>query len=166
MIPETKPYRLETMSLDDLDEVAEIESACFSSPWPRSQFRASVVHPQVLPLTARDDERIRGYAILYFGTRRCLIANLAVRSEHRRAGVASRLIEESLEIARRRDSELVVLDVRPSNRAAIELYESFGFRAVRRKEGYYSSPPEDAVTMALALKKRSSNGPESRDDTR
>lgn len=156
MTAEATPYRIGPMTLADLDEVVEIETRCFSSPWPEEQFRAAVVHPRALTLTARDEERIRGYAIVYFGTRRCLIANLAVRSEHRRSGIASRLIAEALDEARRRGTELAVLDVRRSNRAAICLYESFGFRAVREKPGYYSSPPEDAVTMALSLTSRHS----------
>jgi len=37
--------------------------------------------------------------------------------------------------------------VRASNRAAIDLYERFGFRAAGRRRGYYHDNREDATIM-------------------
>ena len=41
----------------------------------------------------------------------------------------------------------VTLEVRPSNHAAIALYEGFGFEVVGRRKNYYDKPSEDALLM-------------------
>jgi len=51
--------------------------------------------------------------------------------------------------ARARDLRLIVLEVRPSNREAIGLYESFGFRVIGRRRGYYYDTGEDALVMEV-----------------
>ena len=46
----------------------------------------------------------------------------------------------------------VVLEVRPSKHHAVSLYESFGFRVVGRRRGYYYDTGEDALVMEVALR--------------
>jgi ribosomal-protein-alanine N-acetyltransferase len=41
----------------------------------------------------------------------------------------------------------VILEVRPSNVSARELYEKFGFTLLGIRKEYYQSPPEDALVM-------------------
>ena len=43
------------------------------------------------------------------------------------------------------------LEVRVSNAAARGLYRTLGFRLVGLRRGYYKSPIEDALLMALRL---------------
>ena len=38
-------------------------------------------------------------------------------------------------------------EVRPSNTAAIALYQGFGFREVGRRRNYYDLPKEDALIL-------------------
>jgi ribosomal-protein-alanine N-acetyltransferase len=47
----------------------------------------------------------------------------------------------------------VFLEVRPSNRHAIALYEHAGFNEIGRRRGYYPARKnrEDAIVMALEL---------------
>jgi ribosomal-protein-alanine N-acetyltransferase len=61
------------------------------------------------------------------------------------------LLGTLLEDARKRGLRLVVLEVRPSNVEARGLYESFGFRVVGRRRGYYYDTGEDALVMEAAL---------------
>lgn len=139
------------MTAADIDAVCGIEKRSFSSPWPEEHFRYAVSNPRVLALTARDGEIVVGYTIVYFGRAKSLIANLAVRREYRRRGVASKLLTTVLQEADRRGCLYASLDVRKSNRAAIRLYEKFGFRVFGERAGYYSSPSEDALTMTRTL---------------
>jgi ribosomal-protein-alanine N-acetyltransferase len=53
--------------------------------------------------------------------------------------------------ARRRGLRVVALEVRPSNQEARPLYESFGFRVVGRRKGYYYDTGEDALVMEVRL---------------
>jgi ribosomal-protein-alanine N-acetyltransferase len=73
------------------------------------------------------------------------ILNLAVAPEWRRKGVARKLLEG----VRKRYPGDLYLEVRESNQAAQKFYQSIGFQAVGRREGYYEFPPEAAIVMTF-----------------
>ena len=77
------------------------------------------------------------------------ILNLAVHPEHRRRGLARRLLAEGLAQARTSGAELAWLEVRTSNLAAQALYASFGFKEVGRRPRYYDDTQEDALLLTL-----------------
>jgi ribosomal-protein-alanine N-acetyltransferase len=78
------------------------------------------------------------------------ILNLAVDPAYRRRGVARRLIEQQLMERRLGQGEgSWFLEVRESNEPAIRLYESLGFRASGRREGYYNNPVEAGIVMRI-----------------
>ena len=72
------------------------------------------------------------------------VDSVAVSKKFRRLGIASRLMIEALS----RCGETAFLEVRESNKPAIELYKSLGFRKIGVRRGYYDSPEEDAVVMS------------------
>jgi len=55
-----------------------------------------------------------------------------------------------LDTARHHGADTVFLEVRPSNRTALRLYDSLGFNQVGLRRGYYPSDKgrEDAIIMA------------------
>ena len=61
------------------------------------------------------------------------------------------LLSEICERARSRGMTLATLEVRLSNDAAVRLYESFGFRQVAIRKGYYADNGEDAIVMLMEL---------------
>jgi [ribosomal protein S18]-alanine N-acetyltransferase len=71
------------------------------------------------------------------------VLNLAVAPEFRRRGVAKYLISELFILL----SGEVFLEVRESNHAARNLYQSIGFQEVATRSHYYDSPPESAIVM-------------------
>lgn len=76
------------------------------------------------------------------------ILNLAVDPAWRRQGVASRLIEKFLSLARGD----VLLEVRESNQAAKAFYIYWGFTEQGLRRNYYHRPVEDAVVMKRSEK--------------
>ena len=56
--------------------------------------------------------------------------------------------------ARQSGVELVFLEVRPTNLEALALYESFGFRVIGRRKGFYFDTGEDALVMVARLDER------------
>ncbi|MBQ3638533.1 MAG: ribosomal protein S18-alanine N-acetyltransferase [Clostridia bacterium] len=74
------------------------------------------------------------------------IESIAVAPEYRRIGVAKILLAKLLDAITKRGATFIVLEVRPSNKAAIELYKKFGFQIVEREKNYYWN--EDAWIMA------------------
>jgi ribosomal-protein-alanine N-acetyltransferase len=71
------------------------------------------------------------------------ILNLAVAPEFRRQGVARALASATLA----RVPSAVFLEVRESNTAAQEFYKALKFKAISRRDHYYSDPPEAAIVM-------------------
>jgi ribosomal-protein-alanine acetyltransferase len=71
------------------------------------------------------------------------ILNLAVDPAERRKGLARGLLRDALG----RTKGAWFLEVRASNAAAIQLYESAGFQRAGRRPDYYDNPAEDAIVM-------------------
>jgi len=76
---------------------------------------------------------------------------VATATRSRRRGLARALVEELLKYAVDAQMRRVILEVRHSNGAAIQLYRSFGFEEGRVREGYYSEPTEDGIEMSLEI---------------
>jgi ribosomal-protein-alanine N-acetyltransferase len=81
------------------------------------------------------------------------LLNLSIAAVHQRRGYGSALLDEATRLARSLGAANVFLEVRPSNRAAQELYYRYGFRKVAVRRGYYPahSGREDALVLSLAL---------------
>ena len=141
--PMTSPY---------IDQVEEIEKACFPDPWSRKIIEETLAEPNTTNLVAQaPDGAVLGYisftAILDEGG----INNIAVRPSCRMQGIASSLLDAFHRYARDHNLAYLLLEVRPSNRSAAALYEKFGYQEVGRRKNYYLNPKEDAVIMRLEL---------------
>ena len=140
------------MRVEDLDEVLEIERASFSMPWSRGAFTYEIERNRVARCwVMREDERVVGYLCLWEVADELHITNVAVRPASRRCGIARALLGHVLDDARRRALSVVGLEVRPTNAEARALYESFGFRVIGRRRGYYYDTGEDALIMEARL---------------
>jgi [ribosomal protein S18]-alanine N-acetyltransferase len=146
------------MRSEDLDEVVAIERLSFTLPWSRGAFLYEMEQNRVARCwVMRHDGQAVGYACLWEIGEETHITNIAVHPDFRRRGIARALLGHILEDARRRPARLVGLEVRPSNHEARPLYESFGFRVVGRRKGYYYDTGEDALVMEAPLDQMSSN---------
>ena len=147
-----EPLILSPMTLDDLDEVLEIERVSFKTPWSRGAFRYELTQNRVArSLVVRCGRQLAGYLCLWEIGHEIHITNLAVHPSFRRRGVARVLLGHVVAGARRDGVELVFLEVRPTNLEAVALYESFGFRVIGRRRGYYFDTGEDALVMEARL---------------
>lgn len=137
--------RIRALRRHDIDEVAAIESRVFDSPWSPGMFALELAKPGGIALAAVRSGRIVGYLVMSRYADAWHLMNVAVAPGSRRAGIATTLIRSALvEVG----PELpVTLEVRPSNPAAIALYETLGFRGVAIRRGYYPDDGEDALIM-------------------
>ncbi len=134
---------------DDLDRVLEIEHLSFSMPWSRAGFEAELAKPYGRSLVFAADGLVRGYLVAWRVEEDLHIANLAVHPEHRRQGIAERLLQHCFE--KDADAGWAGLEVRVSNAAALALYRKFGFFPAGLRRAYYSDNREDAVIMTKDL---------------
>jgi len=136
----------------DLDEVVTIERASFGMPWSRGAFLYEIEQNRVARCwVLREDDRIAAYLCLWEIADELHVTNIAVHPALRRRGLARRLLGAILEDGRSRRLRAVTLEVRPTNDEARTLYESFGFRVVGRRRGYYYDTGEDALIMESDL---------------
>ena len=140
--------RIVPMNADHLDEVAELERICFSTPWSRNMLAEELDNALFAFLVALDDDgRVVGYAGLQVVLDEGYITNVAVRPECRRNGIAAKLLQVFLDFAQANRLSFLTLEVRASNYGAIALYGERGFRSVGRRKNYYEHPKEDAIIM-------------------
>lgn len=131
----------------DLPRVLSIERRSFPAPWSLAMFVLELSKPSGVCLAADTGDGIAGFLVCSRYADVWHLMNVAVDPDHRRLGIAPRMIEALLDIAGR--DGRYTLEVRMSNHAAIEMYERIGFRRAGRRRRYYHDNGEDAMIMWL-----------------
>jgi [ribosomal protein S18]-alanine N-acetyltransferase len=135
------------LAYSDLPSVVSIERRSFPAPWSLAMFVLELSKPSGICLAAGENGKLFGYLVCARYDRVWHLMNVAVAPEHRRRGIASRLIERLIEEAG--DELPFTLEVRVSNREAIAMYERLGFRSAGVRPRYYQDNGEDALIMWL-----------------
>ena len=148
-----KNIRIVPMNADHLDELERLERICFSRPWSKRMLGEELENQCAAFLVAEDESgTVLGYAGLLVMMDEGYITNVAVFPEYRRLGVAAKIIEVYMNFAQANQLAFLTLEVRPSNAAAIALYQRFGFEEVGRRKNYYDLPKEDALILTRYFK--------------
>lgn len=144
--------RLRPLVAADLDAVMDIEERAYGFPWTRGIFR-DCLRVGYCCWCCENDGLIDGYGVMSVAAGESHILNLTVRPESQRQGVCSKLMKHFVQLARRHDAATVMLEVRPSNKRAISLYEKYGFNEIGVRRNYYPADGgrEDALILALSL---------------
>jgi ribosomal-protein-alanine N-acetyltransferase len=137
---------------EDIDAVVSIESEAFSTPWSPETFSGLIGRDAVELLVMVDqDVGVIGYAVLWCILDQGELANLALATSRRGEGLGGLLLTHVLQVAESRGVEKLFLEVRASNRRAVDLYRAQGFEEVGVRRGYYDKPLEDALVMLVRL---------------
>lgn len=131
----------------DLEAVAEMEKICFTESWSWKLLKAGLYSEYDEYYVFEQEGRILGYCNLRILAGEGEIQRIAVLPDCRRLGVGRKMMEAMERSARAKQVYAVTLEVRESNLAARNLYESFGFVAEAVRKGYYHNPTEDALIM-------------------
>ena len=143
----------EKMTDADISGVAELEKLCFHhSAWTEQSLELLTKEGIGMGMVCRRD----GHAVAYGGML-CVvdegqITNIATHPDYRRQGYASAVVEALKKYAKNNRLDVVTLEVRESNAAAIKLYTSHGFKIDGKRRGFYTNPTEDAVLMSCKIK--------------
>ena len=135
-------FSIRRMRAKDLDRILEIEHLSFGKDAYDRKLFADFHHKcGELFLIAARGRNVCGYMVTCVGGRTASphaeLVSIAVSPGERRKGVASALMASTLRRLRRRGIAGFHLMVRKTNRAAIRLYEGYGFRKSRIVERYY-----------------------------
>lgn len=140
------------MEAADLDAVTAVENAVYPYPWTRGNFDDS--------LRAGFDCRVlewegvlAGYGVVMVAVDEAHLLNLTVAADWQRQGFGRRILGHFMGRARRAGATSMLLEVRPSNRAARALYAAAGFAEIAERRNYYPAPGgrENAIVMGRAL---------------
>lgn len=141
--------KIEHMTEVVVPQVAALEAACFSTPWSESSIRSELENPYAIWLVAMEGDTLAGYLGVQFGPDGGDIMTIATAPAFRGQGIGKQLLSAMVQILREKQLGWLTLEVRPSNAAAVGLYEAMGFREVGRRPRYYKKPTEDALLMTL-----------------
>lgn len=135
---------------EDIPSIVKIASESFTSPWSEESIVREFDNTVSIFQVAEIDNEVVGFLILRVIQEEAEILSLAVKPDFRQKGIATELIRSA--ISRLKNSvKQCFLEVRVSNRAAIELYKKFNFKEIGIRKNYYRDPKEDAMVMTLKL---------------
>lgn len=139
----------------DVANVIAIERASYQFPWSEGIFRDCLRVGYVCRVACVGDEVV-AYGVMSTGAGEAHVLNLCVNGPFRCKGIGRHLLCYLLDRAWSAGMTEAFLEVRPSNTAAIRLYQSLGFEQVGIRRGYYQAVGgrEDAAVLKLALAKR------------
>ncbi|MBF0417037.1 MAG: ribosomal protein S18-alanine N-acetyltransferase [Magnetococcales bacterium] len=136
--------------------VAALEQEIAHAPWslPMLAEELTLVGCRRVLLTPANE--LVGYAVSRLLHDEWHLLILGVAPAFRRQGLGRMLVEALLETARSAGVGETLLEVRASNVAARQLYESLGFVRIGLRRGYYRHGPfgpEDALVLACCSAK-------------
>ena len=141
--------KLQPMTMEYVPQVAALEKVCFSTPWSESSIGGELQNQWAIWLVALEGDALAGYLGVQYGPDGADIMTIATAPAFRGRGVGRALIAEMAARLKTMGLQWLTLEVRPSNTAALGLYEAMGFQQVGRRPRYYRDPVDDAILMTL-----------------
>jgi ribosomal-protein-alanine N-acetyltransferase len=140
------------MQREDLSEIIGIERQSYPHPWTQTIF-GDCLHAGYSGWVCGRNGMIEAYGIISVAVGEAHLLNLCVREESRQQGIGRNMLRHLVAIARRHNTEVIFLEVRPSNAAARALYEDEGFNELGNRRDYYPAGAgrEDALILARTL---------------
>ena len=144
--------RLRPMRWTDLPKVLQIERSSYPFPWPQQTFEDCLGNNYYC-WVSEPSARINAYVIWSLALDEAHLLNLCVHPTQRRQGLANRILDKLCRYASKQGGKTLFLEVRPSNKEAIRLYQNTGFCEVGLRKNYYPATKgrEDALIMAKPL---------------
>jgi len=135
----------------DLGGVAAIESEN-PSPWSAGSLAQELEIAQSIQIVAEEAEaQILGWCACRIVWPEAELLKIAVKQKNRERGIGRFLFEHLFGELQKRKITSLFLEVRSSNRAALNFYEKHGFLHVGSRSGYYTNPPDSAIILRKNL---------------
>jgi ribosomal protein S18 acetylase RimI-like enzyme len=147
-------YDVRPLTVAQLDECWRLDLRCFvdGEAYSRETFEYLLTSPESVSYRAvTPDGTMVGFIVgIVEPDRTGHITTLGVAPEHRRRGIAQRMLLKVEEGFRRRGVRITRLEVRSVNTGAQDLYQKLGFAVTQRLPRYYSNGG-DGLLMVKSL---------------
>lgn len=140
----------EPMQESDLADVVALEQTVYPHPWSMANFTDSLKSCYQAWVLRGQDGALLGYFLLMAIVDEAHLLNVAVAAERQGQGLGYLLLNQAVACARGLGMTSVLLEVRPSNARALQIYERYGFQQIGRRKNYYpaaNQQREDAIVM-------------------
>ncbi|MEZ5931452.1 MAG: GNAT family N-acetyltransferase [Alphaproteobacteria bacterium] len=146
---------IKTVGPFDLGRLARLHQSCFDDAWSRADLAHLLALPGGFGLLARlfegnlsglDGIRGVGFALCRVVRDEGELLSIGVGPSYRRRQIGAVLLRDCMERCQRIGAETMFLEVAADNYSAQNLYHSFGFVEVGRREGYYQRPDGSRMT--------------------
>lgn len=152
----------------DLDDVLKIESISHIHPWTKGNFTDSLaaghwaycIRPQADQMVKGsylDPAVLLAYCILFPAVDELHLLNITVSPHLRKLGLGQRMMAGIEGVAFQQKMPRIILEVRPTNVAALALYQKLGYEQIGMRKNYYPAHQEtggreDALVLAKSIK--------------
>jgi ribosomal-protein-alanine N-acetyltransferase len=146
-----EPFHWRTPQLADLPAVAALEKMVFPDPWPEALYATEVGQPERFQrVVFAPSGELAAYLFASWQGDELHILKVATHPQYQGLGIATALLQAAYEEAQEKRGAGLILEVRVSNRRAIQLYQRLGYQLIGRRGAYYQDG-EDALVMYLRL---------------
>jgi [ribosomal protein S18]-alanine N-acetyltransferase len=145
-----RPLFLKSLTNTQLEAAVLLDQQSLGGLWTIEGYHRELESPNsdLLVLEAPAEiSGLIGLGCLWSILEEAHITVLAIHPQYQRQSLGQILLYGLLQKAQARGLEWATLEVRPSNTAAIKLYQKFGFEEVGRRRRYYQDNGEDALIL-------------------
>ena len=146
------------MTEEDVEAVIQVERELYPFPWTinhfidslRSGYDAWVVEDPLAPRSGQAGALPLAYCVMMWVVDETHLLNISVAREQQHRGLARWLLGKLFDDSQRLGARSMLLEVRPSNPRAQQLYLRAGFDVIGTRRDYYpwhDQTREDAIVM-------------------
>jgi [ribosomal protein S18]-alanine N-acetyltransferase len=146
-------YEIRTLTVNHLKEVWKLNQRCFKNGenYPRYTLSYLLTEPNTLSYSiVSAKEQIVGFVFITVQDGTGHITTIGVAPEHRRRGLARKMLIFAEDAMRKRGISTLCLEVRVSNITAQNLYRELDYAVMQRLIKYYTNG-EDGFLMVKPL---------------
>ena len=145
--------KIRKANTNDIDKVVQIEREIFPTLNKKHQYREELSNAFSHFYIVYDSEtnEIIGYTIFWIIEKLLEIHHITVKVKYHLSGIGSTLMRFILKKAKQEKVEQIYLEVRKSNKNAIDFYQKFGFTEGGLRKTYYQNPAEDALVFKKSI---------------
>ena len=137
--------KLTSNNIDYIEQIFNLEKEIFkSSAFSKSYLNTLIKGDNSFIYVYLIDNKVCGYLMILDSIDVYEILAIAAVEEYRNKGIAQELLDKI-------KTKDIFLEVRESNKTAINFYKKNNFKEIRIRKNYYSEPTENAIIMKLEV---------------
>jgi len=143
--------RVISLSLENLNACMKLDQIALKGLWSKQQWEKELSDSQRLCLGVFDSKNLIAFGCAWIVVDELHLTAIAVHPHHRRIGLAQIVLSSLFLKASNAGCERATLEVKSTNKAALALYKSSGFKTAGYRPNYYKNG-SDALIQWRSLK--------------